>query len=62
MSYHQSPADPRNCIALGFMKLHLIMHSHFKWMWGGGPRVVVSTAAFLARVRVRFPVSAVSKK
>ena len=27
--------------------------------WGGGPRVVVSTAAFHARVRVRFPVSAV---
>ena len=25
---------------------------------GGGPRVVVSTAAFHARVRVRFPVSA----
>ena len=29
---------------------------------GGGPRVVVSTAAFHARVRGRFPVSAVWKK
>ena len=38
-----------------------------EWPWlldsmGGGPRVVVSTAAFLARVRGSFPVSAVWKK
>ena len=37
------------------MALKVARHQHFNYRVGGGPRVVVSTAAFHARVRGSVP-------
>ena len=49
-------------ILVGQLYVDLASHLWVQYHVGEGPRVVVSTAAFHARVRVRFPVSAVWKK